>query len=70
MNASMSAQDVESLEATRELLGDAEALRRVEQARQDLDAGRGTSADQMAELMEARRKWWCCAPTPRSTGTR
>ena len=52
----MSADDLESMEATLELLGDAEAVRRVEQGRQDLDAGRGTSAEQMAELMEARRK--------------
>jgi antitoxin YefM len=52
----MSAEDLESIEATLELLADGEALRRVEQARQDLDAGRGTSAEQMAELMAARRE--------------
>jgi antitoxin YefM len=52
----MSAEDLESIEATLELLTDAEALRRVEQARQDLDAGHGTSGEQMAELMEARRE--------------
>lgn len=52
----MSAVDLESIEATLELLVDAEGVRRVEQARQDLDAGRGTSAEQMAGLMAARRE--------------
>lgn len=52
----ISAEDLESVEATLELLADAEALRRVEQARQDLAAGRGTSADKMAGLMAARRE--------------
>lgn len=52
----MSAEDLESIEATLELLADAEGVRRVEQARQDLDAGRGTSAEQMAGLMAARRE--------------
>jgi antitoxin YefM len=51
----MSAADLESIEATLELLADADAVRRVEQAQQDLDAGRGTSAEHMAELMSARR---------------
>lgn len=52
----MSAEDLESIEATLELLADAEAVRRVEQAREDLDAGHGTSVEQMAELMSARRE--------------
>jgi len=52
----MSAEDLESLEATLELLGDVQAARRIEQSREDLDAGRGTSADEMAELMSARRR--------------
>lgn len=51
----MSVEDLESLEATLELLSDAEAVRRVEQGRVDLDAGRGTSAEQMSDLMAARR---------------
>lgn len=51
----MSAEDLESIEATLELLADAEAVRRVEQGRQDLAAGLGTSSDEMAELMAARR---------------
>jgi antitoxin YefM len=52
----MSAEDLESLEATLELLGDPEAIRRIEQGRRDLAAGRGTSAEEMAELMEHRRE--------------
>ena len=51
----MSAEDLESIEATLELLADAEAVRRVEQGRQDLAAGLGTNSDEMAELMAARR---------------
>jgi antitoxin YefM len=52
----MSAEDLESIEATLELLADAEAVRRVEQGRKDLAAGLGTPADSMAELMSARRE--------------
>jgi antitoxin YefM len=52
----MSAEDLESIEATLELLADAEAVRRVEQGREDLAAGLGTSAEDMAELMAARRE--------------
>ncbi len=51
----MSAEDLESIQATLELLADAEAVRRLEQGRKDLDAGLGTSADSMAELMSVRR---------------
>lgn len=51
----MSPEDLESIEASLELLADAEAVRRVQQACQDLDAGRGTSGDQMAGLMSVRR---------------
>lgn len=52
----MSAEDLESLEATLELLGDAEALRRVDQGRRDLAVGRGTSAEEMAVLMARRER--------------
>jgi antitoxin YefM len=52
----MSAEDLESIEATLELLADAEAVRRVEQGREDLAAGLGTSSEDMAELMAARRE--------------
>lgn len=51
----MSVEDLESLEATLELLSDPEAVRRIGEARADLDAGAGTSGDEMAELMAARR---------------
>lgn len=52
----MAAEDLESMEATLELLGDPDAMTRVLQARQDLAAGRGTDAVEMAELMAARRE--------------
>lgn len=50
----LAAEDLESLEATLELLGDAAAVRRIEQARRDLAAGLGVSAEEMAPLMAAR----------------
>jgi prevent-host-death family protein len=52
----MSAEDLESIEATLELLADSAAVRRVDKARQDLDAGRGTSAEEMADLMARRER--------------
>jgi len=52
----MSVEDLESIEATLELLSDEEALRRVAQARADLDAGLGTASEDMAALMSARRE--------------
>jgi antitoxin YefM len=52
----MPPEDLESIEASLELLADDEAVRRIRQAGQDLDAGRGTSGEQMAELMSARHE--------------
>ena len=52
----MAAEDLESMEATLELLSDPDAIARVQEARQDLAAGRGTDAAQMTELMAARRE--------------
>jgi antitoxin YefM len=52
----ISPEDLASIEATLELLADTEAVRRVEQARQDVDEGRGTSGDQMTDLMAARQR--------------
>ena len=52
----MAAEDLESMEATLELLSDPDAIARVQQARQDLAAGRGTDAGHMAELMAVRRE--------------
>ena len=50
----MAAEDLESIEATLELLGDPEAIARVAQGREDLAAGRGTDAEKMAALLAAR----------------
>ena len=51
----VSAEDLESLEATIELLQDQAAMDRIRQAEADVAAGRLTSADDMAVLMEERR---------------
>lgn len=51
----ISAEDLESMEATLELLSDSAAMERVRQAQSDLAAGKGTSGRDMAELMERRR---------------
>ena len=52
----MSSDDLESIEATLELLAHPDAVRRVNEARDDLDAGRVTSGDEMAELIAVRRR--------------
>ena len=52
----VSAEDLASLEATVELLSDTAATRRIARADRDLAAGRGTSRDEMAELMRRRRE--------------
>jgi antitoxin YefM len=52
----MAAEDLESLEATLELLSDPDALARVAQARADLAAGRHTTGSEMSALMEARQQ--------------
>lgn len=52
----ISAEDLESMEATLELLSDPEAVARVRQAQADLAAGEGTSGEEMAELMAHRRR--------------
>jgi antitoxin YefM len=51
----MSAEDLESLEATIELLQDEAALARVAEAEAAVAAGDFTTADEMARLMEERR---------------
>ena len=51
----MSAKDLESLEATIELLADSAAQERIAQAEADIAKGDGTSLDEMTRLMEARR---------------
>ena len=52
----ISADDLASLEATVELLSDPVAMKRIARADRDLAAGRGTSSDEMAELMRQRRE--------------
>ena len=52
----VSAEDLDSIDATLELLSDAEAVRRVERGREDLAAGLGSSPEDMAELTAARRR--------------
>ena len=52
----MSAEDLESLEATLELLSDPDALARVAQAQADLAAGQHVTQAQMAAEMEQRRQ--------------
>jgi prevent-host-death family protein len=51
----ISAEDLDSMEATIELLSDPAAMERVRQAQADLAAGKGTSGQEMAGLMERRR---------------
>lgn len=52
----ISAEDLESLEATLELLSDPDALARLAQAQTDLAAGQQVTQTQMAALMELRRQ--------------
>jgi antitoxin YefM len=52
----LSAEDLESMEATIELLSDQAAMERVRQAEADIDAGDLTAAAEMAELMDRRRQ--------------
>ncbi|MDP9222481.1 MAG: type II toxin-antitoxin system Phd/YefM family antitoxin [Actinomycetota bacterium] len=52
----LSAEDLESMEATIELLSDEAAMERVRQAEEDVGAGDLTKANEMAELMERRRQ--------------
>lgn len=51
----ISAEDLDSMEATLELLSDPAAMERVRQAQADLAADKGTSGQEIAELMERRR---------------
>lgn len=52
----LSAQDLDSLEATIELLADPAALARVREAEAAVAAGDLTTADEMAEIMAQRRE--------------
>lgn len=52
----LSASDLASLEATLELLADSEAVERLTIAERELAAGGGTTAREMAALMQGRRE--------------
>ncbi len=52
----LSAEDLASLEATIELLSDAAAMQRVAEAQAQVDVGDTTSADEMVEIMEQRKR--------------
>ena len=52
----VAAEDLASMEATLELLSDPAAMRAVQQADADLAAGRFVTAEEMAELMDERRR--------------
>jgi prevent-host-death family protein len=52
----LSAEDLESLEATLELLQDQVAMDRIRAAEADVAAGDVTSAQEMSELMAQRRQ--------------
>jgi len=52
----LSAEDLDSLEATIELLADQEAVARVREAEAAAAAGQLTTLDEMAELMHQRRE--------------
>jgi antitoxin YefM len=52
----MSAQDLESLEATLELLTDPDAMDRIAQAEADVSAGHQTDQTELAALMDQRRE--------------
>lgn len=52
----ISAEDLESMEATLELLSDPEAMERVRQAQADLSAGKGSTGEEMDDLIARRRR--------------
>ena len=51
----ISVEDLESIEATLELLADPAAQRRLRKAERDVAAGRGVDADGLREAIERRR---------------
>lgn len=52
----MSAEDLDSLEATIELLSDPAAQARIAQAEADVDRGEVTTLDEMTRIMQERRR--------------
>ena len=52
----ISAEDLEALEATVELLSDPDAMQRLRHAQADINRGDFVTGDEMAELMAGRRR--------------
>lgn len=52
----MSAEDLDSLEATIELLSDPSAQARIAQAEADIDRGEITPLDELTRIMQGRRR--------------
>jgi prevent-host-death family protein len=52
----LSAEDLESIEATLELLSDPQAMAEIREADAEVAAGRAISGAEMAALMEERRR--------------
>ena len=52
----MSAEDLDSLEATIELLSDPSAQARIAQAEADIDRGKVTTLDELNRIMPERRR--------------
>lgn len=52
----MSVEDLESLEATLELLSDPAAMAEIEEARQQVARGEHTTLEEMRDLMQKRRR--------------
>ena len=50
----VAAEDLESIEATLELLADPAAQQRIEQSQQEIARGKGLSLDQVEQLMAER----------------
>ncbi len=52
----LSAEDLESLEATIELLSDSQAMARIREAEEAVAAGEVTTGDEMVAIMRRRRE--------------
>ena len=52
----IAAEDLEALEETVAILSDPETMRNLQQARVEIAAGKGESAEQLAAAIEARRR--------------
>ncbi|GAB3709106.1 type II toxin-antitoxin system Phd/YefM family antitoxin [Nocardiopsis nanhaiensis] len=52
----MSAEDMEEIEATLELLGDPEAIREVQQSKHEIAEGQALSPEESGDLLESLRR--------------